>query len=113
MSLSPADCERAADELHQAELTGRQIGLLSLRYPGMNMDNAYAIQSALVDKKLAAGRKKIGWKIGLTSKAMQAALNIDIPDSGVLFDDMLFKTAARCHRAASSSRGSRSRSLSS
>ncbi|MFZ8947157.1 MAG: 2-oxo-hepta-3-ene-1,7-dioic acid hydratase, partial [Paracoccaceae bacterium] len=29
-------------------------------------------------------------KIGLTSKAMQSALNIDIPDSGVLFDDMLF-----------------------
>ena len=38
--------------------------------------------------KLAAGRHIIGWKIGLTSKAMQAALNIDIPDSGILFDDM-------------------------
>ena len=90
MSLSPADLERAADDLHQAEMSGRQIGLLSLRHPDMDMDDAYAIQSALVDKKLAAGRKKIGWKIGLTSKAMQAALNIDIPDSGVLFDDMRF-----------------------
>jgi len=60
----------------------------------MDMDDAYAVQSALVDKKLAAGRKKIGWKIGLTSKAMQAALNIDIPDSGVLFDDMLFANSS-------------------
>lgn len=90
MSLSPGDLERAADDLHRAELGGRQIGLLSLRHPGMDMDDAYAIQAALVDKKLVAGRKKIGWKIGLTSKAMQAALGIDIPDSGVLFDDMLF-----------------------
>ena len=40
--------------------------------------------------KQAADRSVIGWKIGLTSKAMQYALNIDIPDSGVLFDDMLF-----------------------
>ena len=56
MSLSPADLERAADDLYQAEVTGRQIGLLSLRHPGMNMDDAYAIQSALVGKKHAAGR---------------------------------------------------------
>ena len=90
MSLSPTDCARAADDLHRAEVTGRQIGLLSLRHPGMDMDDAYAVQSALVEKKCAAGRRIIGWKIGLTSKAMQAALNIDIPDSGVLFDDMLF-----------------------
>ena len=31
-----------------------------------------------------------GHKIGLTSKAMQSALNIDEPDSGVLLDDMFF-----------------------
>ncbi|HST40625.1 MAG TPA: fumarylacetoacetate hydrolase family protein, partial [Conexibacter sp.] len=35
-----------------------------------------------------------GWKIGLTSKAMQSALAIDIPDSGVLFDDMFFNDGA-------------------
>jgi len=36
----------------------------------------------------------VGWKIGLTSKAMQYALNIDIPDSGILFDDMVFADGA-------------------
>jgi 2-oxo-hept-3-ene-1,7-dioate hydratase len=94
MNLAPAECCKAADDLHEAEVTGRQIGLLSLRHPGMDMDDAYAIQSALIDKKLAAGRKIIGWKIGLTSKVMQRALNIDIPDSGVLFDDMAFEHGA-------------------
>jgi 2-oxo-hept-3-ene-1,7-dioate hydratase len=58
------------------------------------MDDAYAVQSAWVKKKAASGRKIIGWKIGLTSKAMQYALNIDIPDSGVLFDDMMFEDGA-------------------
>ncbi|MCY1238997.1 2-oxo-hept-4-ene-1,7-dioate hydratase [compost metagenome] len=59
------------------------------------MDDAYAVQAAWIRQKIAAGRRVIGWKIGLTSKAMQYALNIDIPDSGVLFDDMLFEDGAR------------------
>ena len=94
MTLSEADIENAAEALHAAESTGRQIGILSLRHPGLDMDDAYAIQAALVRRRLAAGRTMIGWKIGLTSKAMQYALNIDIPDSGMLFDDMLFENGA-------------------
>jgi 2-oxo-hept-3-ene-1,7-dioate hydratase len=60
----------------------------------MSMDDAYEVQNAIYRAKLVEERKVIGWKIGLTSKAMQAALNIDIPDSGILFDDMLFETGA-------------------
>ncbi len=88
--MTPQDHEAAAGALFKAEQDRQQIGLLSLRYAGMDMDDAYAVQSALVALKQAAGRKVIGWKIGLTSKAMQYALGIDIPDSGVLFDDMQF-----------------------
>jgi 2-oxo-hept-3-ene-1,7-dioate hydratase len=58
------------------------------------MDDAYAVQAALVKRKLAGGGHIVGWKIGLTSKAMQDALKINIPDSGVLFDDMLFADGA-------------------
>ena len=90
MSLSDADLRQAAEDLLRAEATGRQIGLLSLRHPDLDMDGAYAIQKTLIERKLAAGRKVIGWKIGLTSKAMQNALDIDVPDSGVLLDDMVF-----------------------
>lgn len=88
--MTPEDHARAAEDLLTAETTGQQIGLLTLRHPEMGMDDAYAVQNAISRAKLAAGRKVIGWKIGLTSKAMQYALNIDIPDSGILFDDMLF-----------------------
>lgn len=92
--MSPAEIEAAAAALDVAERTRVQIGLLSLRHVGMDMDDAYAVQGAWVRRKLAAGRRIIGRKIGLTSKAMQQALNIDIPDSGVLFDDMLFENGA-------------------
>lgn len=80
-----------AKRLYEAEKNRAQIDLLSLQYPSLDMDGAYRIQDALVVHKINQGRHKIGWKIGLTSKAMQYALNIDIPDSGVLLDDMLFE----------------------
>ena len=92
--MTPDKITAAAEALLRAEETQQQIGLLSLAHPGMDMDDAYAIQSALMERKLAQGRRIIGWKIGLTSKAMQDALGIDTPDSGVLFDDMAFENGA-------------------
>lgn len=92
MSLTVNQVKQAAADLFVAETTGRQIGLLSQRHEHMTMEDAYAIQKALVAQKVAAGKRIIGWKIGLTSRAMQMALNIDIPDSGVLLDDMAFQT---------------------
>ncbi|CUH49167.1 2-oxo-hept-4-ene-1,7-dioate hydratase [Ruegeria atlantica] len=88
--MTPEDHARAAADLLQAECSHEQIGLLTLRHPEMRMSDAYEVQNAIYQQKLAEGRKVIGWKIGLTSKAMQYALNIDIPDSGILFDDMKF-----------------------
>jgi 2-oxo-hept-3-ene-1,7-dioate hydratase len=88
--MTPKDHEKAAADLLAAEGAGNQIGLLTKRHPEMEMDDAYAIQNAIYQAKIKAGRSVIGWKIGLTSKAMQYALNIEIPDSGILFDDMAF-----------------------
>ena len=92
MSLHPAEIAQAAEDLYLAEKSGQQIDLLSRQYKSMDMADAYAVQAALVEKKLARGRHIIGWKIGLTSRAMQDALKIDTPDSGVLLDDMAFAT---------------------
>lgn len=92
--MTPQDHAEAAADLLRAEQTGRQIGLLTRRYPDMGMDDAYAVQQAIARAKIAQGRRVVGWKIGLTSRAMQSALNIDIPDSGILFDDMLFPSGA-------------------
>lgn len=90
--MNEEDYALAAKDLLEAERTKTQIKLLSLRHPEIEMDDAYEIQNAIYRAKLKQGRKVIGWKIGLTSKAMQSALKIDIPDSGILFDDMLFQS---------------------
>jgi 2-oxo-hept-3-ene-1,7-dioate hydratase len=90
MALSADEIRSAAERLHQAEKTRQQIRQLSLDHPGITLDDAYAIQKAWVAIKVAEGRIVKGHKIGLTSKAMQSALNIDEPDSGILLNDMFF-----------------------
>ena len=80
----------AVATLHGAELESRQVPALTLTYPGMDLEDAYAVQQGWVARKLAEGRRVIGYKIGLTSRAMQMAMKIDTPDYGVLLDDMLF-----------------------
>lgn len=88
--MTPEAISACADTLFRAEQTRVQCGLISLAHPEATLDDAYAIQSALVARKLSAGRRVTGWKIGLTSRAMQSALGITTPDSGVLLDDMHF-----------------------
>lgn len=92
--LTPEQIQVASQRLFDAERTGKQTGLLSLVYPQMTLDDAYAVQAVLVQRKLEAGARITGRKIGLTSKTMQRALNIETPDSGVLFDDMHFENGA-------------------
>lgn len=92
--MTPDEHAAAGERLYEAERAGVQTGLLSRDYPGMTLDDAYAVQDAFVARKRAAGGRVIGWKIGLTSRAMQDALGIETPDSGVLFEDMLFDDGA-------------------
>lgn len=94
LNLDETEIQEAALALFAAERTRVQIPLLSDRHPDMGMDDAYAIQAAWVRQKVDAGDAPIGWKIGLTSKAMQQALSIDIPDSGVLLESMAFDNRA-------------------
>jgi 2-oxo-hept-3-ene-1,7-dioate hydratase len=90
MALSNDQIRSCAERLDHAEKTRTQIRQISLEHPGITIADAYAIQKAWVEMKIAQGRIVKGHKIGLTSKAMQNALNIDEPDSGILLDDMFF-----------------------
>ena len=88
--LNDRQIRAAAEQLYAAEKAHVQIAALTLSYPDMDMDDAYRVQRQWVEQKIAEGRRVIGYKIGLTSRAMQMAVNIDTPDYGVLLDDMLF-----------------------
>jgi 2-oxo-hept-3-ene-1,7-dioate hydratase len=88
--LSEEQIADAAERLYQAENAAAQMPALTLSYPDMDMDDAYRVQKSWVDRKVADGREVVGYKIGLTSRAMQMAVKIDTPDYGVLLDDMVF-----------------------
>ncbi|WP_416777710.1 2-oxo-hept-4-ene-1,7-dioate hydratase [Xenorhabdus budapestensis] len=85
---------QVARRLHQAEKDRKQIRQISLDYPEITIEDAYAIQREWVGMKIAEGRVLKGHKIGLTSKAMQASSQIDEPDYGALLDDMFFQASS-------------------
>lgn len=52
---------------------------------------AYRIQKLNIERLVAAGARRVGRKIGLTSKAVQQQLGVDSPDFGVLLDSMAWR----------------------
>lgn len=87
--LSKAEHQQAADILVAAERERKQAKQLSKTWPNITIADAYAISSEVARRKTEKGAKLIGHKVGLTSKAMQRSSNIDEPDYGYLFDDMM------------------------
>lgn len=89
--LSQATIAQLATELHESEKSRVQVEHFSKRFPGMTVEDGYAISREWVKKKIAEGRTVKGHKIGLTSRAMQQSSQIDEPDYGTLLDDMFFE----------------------
>jgi len=83
-----------ADELAAAERDRTTVPLLTARHPGMTVEDAYAVQREWRRRGVAAGRRPVGRKIGLTSKVMQVATGIDEPDYGAIFADMVYEDGA-------------------
>ena len=80
--------DRFAGELYQAAAERRPVEPLTDRAPGLSLEDAYAIQTRVIERRVAAGARAIGRKIGLTSRPMQQLLGVNEPDFGVLLDDM-------------------------
>lgn len=92
--LDSETIQRLAAELHESERSRVQVEHFSKRFPGMTIEDGYAISRAWVAMKVAEGRQVRGHKIGLTSRAMQQSSQIDEPDFGTLLDDMFFEPGA-------------------
>jgi 2-oxo-hept-3-ene-1,7-dioate hydratase len=87
--------QQAADILMAAARERKQAVQLSKTWPDITMEDAYAISTEVAKRRIAAGAKLIGHKVGLTSKAMQRSSQIDEPDYGHLLDDMMVADGAR------------------
>jgi 2-oxo-hept-3-ene-1,7-dioate hydratase len=92
--LTQAQRESAAAALMQAERDRMPIDQLSITYPDMDIEDAYAVQTIWADARIKSGARHAGRKIGLTSRAMQMASNMTEPDYGFLHDDMIFNDGA-------------------
>jgi 2-keto-4-pentenoate hydratase len=68
-------------------------------YPDLTVADAYRVQQAVVQNRLSAGHTVVGWKVGLTSKAMQTMLGVDEPDYGAITSDMLRSDGAQLSRS--------------
>ena len=79
---------RLADQLWQADQTAVPIRPLTDQHPDLSIEDAYAIQSVNIDRRIQNGERICGRKIGLTSQPMQELLGVDEPDYGVLLDGM-------------------------
>jgi 2-keto-4-pentenoate hydratase len=88
------ELEHCVDALSTAAAERRPIEPLTASHPEMTVADAYAVQAAVIARRLAEGRVVRGHKAGLTSAAMQAQLGVDEPDFGVLLDDMLVEDGA-------------------
>ena len=97
--LSDADRNKAADILMTAEKERRQAVQLSKTWPDITIEDSYAISSEVARRKIAAGARLIGHKVGLTSKAMQRSSQIDEPDYGHLLDHMMIADGAKIPHA--------------
>jgi 2-oxo-hept-3-ene-1,7-dioate hydratase len=94
VSLPEEQIAAIADELAAAEQSRTMIPLLTARFPEMTVEDSYAVQNEWRRRGIAAGRRPVGRKIGLTSKVMQAATGITEPDYGAIFADQVFESGA-------------------
>lgn len=88
MDTDQGKIEQAADMLLKAQNSKTPCAPISSLLSEGDIDAAYAVQNINTDKAIAEGRRLIGRKIGLTSKAVQTQLGVDQPDYGMLFADM-------------------------
>jgi 2-oxo-3-hexenedioate decarboxylase len=86
IGVTPSDL---AAELHDARLHRREVPTITGRLPGFDLDDAYRVQQAGIDCRLAAGERVVGGKLGFTSRAMQQAMGVEHPNYGWITDAMI------------------------
>ncbi|MSQ70631.1 MAG: 2-keto-4-pentenoate hydratase [Betaproteobacteria bacterium] len=97
MPVTALKLKQLADRLRKAHDTGVATEPLRDELPPGDLGAAYAVQKVNTQYWLRKGRRLIGRKIGLTSKAVQKQLGVDQPDYGMLFADMAMSDGEEVH----------------
>jgi 2-keto-4-pentenoate hydratase len=84
----------AAELLWAAERDLAPVDPLTETFPGIDVTDAYEIQLINIRRKIAAGARVRGHKVGLSSPVMQQMMGVDEPDYGHLLDAMVLPADA-------------------
>ena len=90
MAVDQAIREQIAADLWRAEATAVAIDRPTDAHPDLDVVDAYEIALINIRKRLDAGARVAGHKVGLASEAMQKMMNVDEPDYGHLLDEMQY-----------------------
>ncbi len=85
---------RSGDELYEAMVNRQTVAPLTERHSDITIDDSYHISLRMLERRIQAGARIIGKKIGVTSKAVMNMLNVHQPDFGYLTDDMVYSSGA-------------------
>lgn len=88
-----------SSRLHNAAQGATAIAQLTGEHPDISVEEAYTIQSAVVAHRIANGAARVGWKMGLTSRAKMEQVNVDEPIMGALTADMQIDDGATIVRS--------------
>lgn len=88
--MNPTQIQQLGDELYAALKGCTVVEPLTNRHPDITIEDAYGIQQRLNARRLEAGERIIGKKIGVTSAAVMNMLGVYQPDFGMLTDGMVY-----------------------
>lgn len=94
MTLDAPLIQRLGDELYDALSAQQVVAPLTERHPDITIEDGYRIQLRMIERRLQAGEKVIGKKIGVTSQAVMNMLGVHQPDFGQLLDGMVYGDGA-------------------
>ena len=89
MALDSNTIAGLAEHLEACQLQARDTTKITDEHPGMDWDDAYAVQDEILRRKLARGARVVGFKAGLTSHAKMKQMGVDTPVFGFLVDEFV------------------------
>src|SRR5689334_20462387 len=81
--------EKLGDELYAALRDRQVVEPLTSRHEGIGIEDAYRVQQRMIARRLGAGERIVGKKIGVTSRAVMNMLGVYQSDFGYLLDGMV------------------------
>ncbi len=94
MALDKNTIAALAEHLESCQLQARDTAKITDLHPGMDWDDAYAVQDEILRRKLARGARVVGYKAGLTSHAKMKQMGVATPVFGFLVDEFVVPEGA-------------------